>query len=76
MAAISIKVEINGLLYDSNNARCKCILSDSQSRLYAFIQVIDGPAIKRYWGEYSHNHPEDSIRKIMEYGGKWPVLPH
>jgi hypothetical protein len=70
-----MRVEVNGLVYDSTNKKCKCILSDSQSKLYAFVQVLDGNIVKRYWGEYSHEAPESSIEKIMECGGKWPHLP-
>ncbi|MEB0982848.1 hypothetical protein [Citrobacter portucalensis] len=72
---MQIKVEVNGLIYDSGNKACKCILADSQGKLFAFIQVLDGSLKKRYWGEYSHDYAEASIRAIMEHGGKWPVLP-
>lgn len=33
---MKIKVEVNGLVYDSSNPKCKCILSNSQRKLYAF----------------------------------------
>lgn len=72
---MQIKVEVNGLIYDSGNKACKCILADSQGKLYAFLQALDGSIKKRYWGEYSHDAPEASIRAIMERGGKWPKLP-
>ncbi|EBG2148367.1 hypothetical protein FIP36_16615 [Salmonella enterica] len=68
-------VQVNGLVYDSSNNACKCILSDSQNKIYAFIQVLDGSVTKRYWGEYSHDNPEHSIEEIMKWGGKWPSLP-
>ncbi|ELM1533891.1 hypothetical protein Q3R63_004426 [Salmonella enterica] len=72
---MKIKVEVNGLVYDSSNPKCKCILSDSQRKLYAFIEVLDGDMTKRYWGQYSHDAPEESIKEIMRWGGKWPRLP-
>ncbi|EDK1561911.1 hypothetical protein [Enterobacter hormaechei] len=72
---MKIKVEVNGLVYDSSNPKCKCILSDSQRKLFAFIEVLDGDMTKRYWGEYDHDAPEESIKEIMRWGGKWPRLP-
>lgn len=70
-----IKVEVNGLVYDSTNSACLCLLSSSQNEVFAFLQVLDGPEKKRYWGKYSHAMPAESIKKIMETGGKWPTLP-
>lgn len=72
---MKIKVEVNGLVYDSSNPKCMCILSNSQNTLYAFIQVLDGDMTKRYWGLYDHDAQEDSIKEIMRWGGKWPDLP-
>lgn len=72
---MSIRVEVNGLVYDSTEPRCQCILSSSQSKLFAFITVIDNDGTKRYWGEYSHEAPEEAIKEIMSWGGKWPHLP-
>lgn len=72
---MKIKVEVNSLVYDSSNPKCMCILADSQSKLFAFLQVLDGDMTKRYWGEYDHDTPEKSIKEIMEWGGKWPHLP-
>lgn len=66
---MSVRVEVNGLVCDSTNPVCKCILSNSQNTLYAFIQVLDGPGKKRYWGEFSHEAPEESIKEIMRGGG-------
>ncbi|EBH7464631.1 hypothetical protein F3H65_18420 [Klebsiella quasipneumoniae] len=70
-----IIVQVNGMVYDSSNPNCKCILSNSQNTLYAFIQVLDGDVTKRYWGLYDHDAQEDSIKEIMRWGGKWPTLP-
>lgn len=69
-----IFIKVNNLVYDSENNDCKCILSDTQGKLYAFIQVLDGDKKKYYWGSYDHDSPEKSIKAIMEYGGKWPSL--
>lgn len=68
-------------LYDDSDPLCKCILSQANGGLYAFIQAIDtGMDGKdrhavRYWGPFSHDNPEGSVRKILAYGGKWPDLP-
>lgn len=70
-----IIIQVNGMVYDSSNPNCKCILSNSQNTLYAFIQVLDGDVTKRYWGLYDHDAQEDSIKEIMLWGGKWPTLP-
>ncbi|ERK05610.1 hypothetical protein L580_3320 [Serratia fonticola AU-P3(3)] len=37
--------------------------------------MSEAPIPKHYWGSYSHDAPEQSIKSIMEYGGKWPSLP-
>lgn len=78
---MKIQVEVNNLIYDSSNRDCKCILSDSQGTVYAFLQVLDmgmpeHPLKKRYWGIYDHDDPEGAIQEIMERGGKWPLLPN
>lgn len=70
-----------GLVYDETDPICLCLLSDSQNRVFAFIQALDTgfdgqqrhPA--RYWGEFDHEAPEDSIHQILSNGGKWPQLP-
>ncbi|WP_253447951.1 hypothetical protein [Halomonas sp. Y3] len=76
-----MRVEVNQLLYDPRDPTCFYILSESAGRLYAFVQCIDrGMDLKahyraRYWGEYSHDDPDGSIRLILTQGGKWPGLP-
>lgn len=76
-----MRIEINGLVYDDSDDLCLCLLSQSQGKLYAFLQVIDTGMdgeqrfTKRYWGEYSHEAPEAYVKRIMENGGKWPSLP-
>lgn len=74
---MSIKVEVNNMVFDSTNPACKLILSDSQGKLYGFVECIDASSgqAKRYWGEYSHDDARASIKRIMEWGGKWPELP-
>lgn len=71
-------------VFDSSDSRCGLWLAQSGRELYAFIQVLDiggagcrhpEPFQKRYWGPYSHDNPESSIRWIMDRGGKWPDLP-
>lgn len=72
---MKIRVEVNGLVYDSENTACKCILAASQGKVYAYIQVLDDAHPRRYWGEYSHEAVEASLKEIMLRGGKWPHLP-
>ncbi|WP_075881797.1 hypothetical protein [Vreelandella massiliensis] len=76
-----MRVQVNQMIYDEADDLCKCVLSQSQGKLFAFIQCIDtgmdGTAryTARYWGEFSHDAPEATIKRIMEWGGKWPQLP-
>lgn len=78
----TMKIQVNGMIYDESNRDCQCHLADAQHEVFAFIQCLDvgmdgtASAIKkRYWGRYDHDNKEASIRAIMENGGKWPVLP-
>ncbi|EBM7196732.1 hypothetical protein T040_22110 [Salmonella enterica subsp. enterica serovar Senftenberg] len=77
-----MKITANGLVFEETNPHCKCILSEAQGELYAFVQCLDmgmdgreTAIVKRYWGRYSHDAREDSIRSILLNGGKWPKLP-
>ncbi|AXE71583.1 hypothetical protein A191_04745 [Escherichia coli KTE233] len=77
-----MKITVNGLFFEENHPQCKCILSQTQGELYAFIQCLDtglngqeSAIIKRYRGRYSHDDRAESIKNIMSNGGKWPVLP-
>lgn len=69
------------LVYDDGNEKCLCIHSQSEGRVWAFIQCIDigndgtSEHIKRYWGAFDLENPEASIERIMRNGGKWPKLP-
>lgn len=70
-----------GLVFDDTDDLCKCILSQAEGQVFAFIQAIDTghdgskryPA--RYWGAWNHDAPEDAMRRILAWGGKWPALP-
>lgn len=44
---MQIKVEVNGLVYDSQDKACKCILTESQGRCTPFF---------RYWTGLSKNN--------------------
>lgn len=69
------------LVFDEHDDDCRLLLSSAQGKLYAFVQCLDtgmnGNAryTARYWGEYTHDDPEGSIRRILRDGGKWPRLP-
>lgn len=75
-----MKVNVNNLVFDERDSLCKCILTASQGRLYAFVQVADTEPKgdlripKQYWGLYSYDQPRQSIIGILESGGKWPSL--
>ena len=72
----------SNLMFDDSDDRCLCIVSQAQGQLFAFIQCIDRgfdgnrEELKRYWGTFDPDFPEDSIAMIMRKGGKWPDLPH
>ncbi|HHH1744445.1 TPA: hypothetical protein ACPY9J_004079 [Yersinia enterocolitica] len=76
-----MRIETNtNLVFDDSLKECKCILSESQGKVYAFIQALDvgmleAPLPVRYWGAFDHDYKENSIRRILENGGKWPSLP-
>ncbi len=70
-----MRVEVNNLLYDKIDPRCKCYLAESQGQIYAFVQALDigmseKPLVKRYWGSYSHDTAKQLIRDILANGGK------
>jgi len=73
------------LLYDDSLPDCLCVISCTQDQEFAFIQCLDirppnlrrfKPIPKRYWGKWSYNDPEQSIKKIMANGSQWPLLPN
>jgi hypothetical protein len=73
-------VQQNNMTFDDSDERCQLILCESNANIVnyavaAFITVVDDStqACKRYWGMYDINHPEASIRRIMDVGGKWPI---
>lgn len=77
-----MKIQVNGMIYDEAIRDCQCQLATTQNELFAFIQCLDlgmdgqeTPIKKRYWGRYDHDDKEESIRAIMQNGGKWPLLP-
>jgi len=71
----------NNLVFDDSDKLCFCTHSSSQGEAFAFVQCLDvgmdglmrNP--KRYWGKWDSHNPEDSMKAIMEHGGKWPKLP-
>lgn len=75
-----MRVEVNRLVYDSDNKECYLEVIQSQAMLIAFVQCLDigddgiSKGVRRYWGLYSHENPEESISLILKVGGKWPKL--
>ena len=77
---------VNGsgnLMYDDCNPNCRIELCRSQGELFAFVTALDigvpnnrlsKPFQKRYWGRFNWENESGSIRHILEWGGKWPML--
>jgi hypothetical protein len=72
------------LVFDNADPRCVVYTCQGLNGTYGFIQCLDlgwpecrllAPEIKRYWGPWDANNPEDSIHRIIAKGGKWPALP-
>lgn len=78
-----VENEIGNLVYDSENKLCTMQVVSCQGALFAFIVALDigmetsrlsKPEPKHYWGLFSYDNEEESIREILATGGKWPVL--
>jgi hypothetical protein len=72
------------IVFDDADPRCFVLTCNSLGGTYGFVQCLDlgwpecrlsVPGIKRYWGPYDVNNPDDSIHRIIAKGGKWPALP-
>jgi hypothetical protein len=70
-----MKVQMSGLIYDSENADCEYITSNTQGRWYAFVKCYDikSGAIKTYWGVKTGSD-EQAISSAMETGSRWPNI--
>jgi len=72
------------MVFDDVDPRCVVHTCFGLNGIYGFVQCLDlgwpegrleVPGIKRYWGPWDVEYPEDSVRQIMAKGGKWPTLP-
>ncbi|WP_166267442.1 hypothetical protein [Marinobacter caseinilyticus] len=72
------------MVFDNADPRCVVFTCHSLNHTYGFVQCLNlnwpecgasVPEIKRYWGPWDVENPEDSVRRIMAQGGKWPTLP-
>ena len=72
------------MVFDSADPRCVVCTYFGLDSSYGFVQCLDigwpgyrlsVPGIKRYWGPWDAEYPEESVRRIMANGGKWPALP-
>jgi hypothetical protein len=72
------------MVFDDADPRCAVFTCPGLKGTYGFVQCLDlawpearlvVPEIKRYWGSWDVECPEESIRRIMVKGGKWPTLP-
>jgi hypothetical protein len=79
-----MRVERDNLVFDDANPKCKCIVSASQGKNFAFVQALDigmeharlkKPIAVRYWGEFNPNNPAGSLLIILNTGSPWPRLP-
>ena len=76
--------EGNNLVFDFYHKDCRLVLSHTQFDNFAFVACLDASkeeheagknrGVKKYWGRYDPEQPKDSIREIMNFGGKWPDL--
>ena len=75
---------VSNLVFDDEHPKCFYIISSAQGRAFAFVQCLDlgaahcrhkEPCIKRYWGVFDLDKPEDSMESILRRVGKWPQLP-
>ena len=80
---MKITNDCENLVYDDDNPLCSMNLSSCQSKLFAFITCLDvgmphcrhkTPEQKQYWGLFSWEDKEASIKAILATGGKWPEL--
>ena len=74
-------VKQNDMTYNDEDPRCQLFLGSTgatqgmaSNLIVAFITVIDDRTQhqKRYFGVYSREAAAQSIREIMNKGGKWP----
>ena len=68
------------MTYDDTDSRCQYFLAESNAlqtatNLIAFVTVIDDNTqlLKRYFGSFSREQKSESIRNIIDIGGKWPL---
>lgn len=76
-----MNVKQNGMTYDSEDPRCQLFIGTTAATggttnqlKIAFITVVDDSTqcLKRYFGVFDWEAREESIRNIMDVGGKWP----
>lgn len=74
-------VKQNEMTYDASDPRCQLFVGSTGAAggqagelKIAFITVIDDSTqeLKRYFGVFNWESREESIRRIMDVGGKWP----
>lgn len=72
--------EGENLMFDDQDSRCFMKIQSCQGKLFAFLICLDlgwpdcrlsKPHLKLYWGRFSWEDQEGSIREIMETGAKW-----
>ena len=80
---MKVENDYGNLVYDTSDPLCSIEICSCQGELFAFVAALDigvsgcrhpQPQPKRYWGIFSYNNETDSIRNILNDGGKWPQL--
>jgi len=85
MSAEKLKVlnDSGNLLFDESHPMCWLRICEAQGEKYAFLVAMDigingaylnDPSEKRYWGKFTYENQENSIREILNTGGEWPQL--
>ncbi|WP_067585243.1 hypothetical protein [Endozoicomonas ascidiicola] len=73
----------NNMIFDDQDSRCFMRVIRCQGQNFAFLVCLDlgwpdcrlkQPIPKRYWGNFSWDEKESSIKEIMHNGAKWDDL--
>lgn len=75
--------DLNNMVFDDQDSRCFLRVHHCQGQKFAFVVCLDlgwpdcrlqEPIPKRYWGKFSWDNKEASIKQIMHSGAKWDDL--
>ena len=75
--------DLKNMMFDDHDPRCFLRVHFCEGQNFAFVTCLDlgwpdcrlqEPIPKRYWGKFSWDDKEASIKKIMHSGAKWDDL--